>query len=305
MISFLFSLFAGLIASLTPCVAVLFPIALYRFMDKDKLKIKDYIIYVIGFISVFLVFGLLFNGISNSIISSGFRLFLSVALVVLGVLQLMNKINPLNVPIIKNPFLFGGVFAIAIAVNPCTLPYLGTLVGVSVDFGIITNLSLFGIGMLLPSTLLLFVGGSLLTKIGKSGKNMGRFNKIMAIVLIIAGTYLGISILNISKLDILFSSLLLTLFIGYIIYSLWRRNFVKGWKNNLSRISLVSSLILLWVVFTYHCYSTAYGHLTGVCGVNCDICIRCTILFIGAALFGILGLMGIEKYEEKFKRLGS
>ncbi len=301
MISLFFSLFAGILASLTPCVAVLFPIVIYRFSDKDHFKFKNYLSYIVGFIFTFLVFGILFKGIANSIISSGFRLFLSVSFVILGVLQIMNRINPLNVPLIRNPFLFGGIFAIAIAINPCTLPYLGAIIGIDVSVNIISNLVLFGVGMLLPSSLLLFVGGKIINKLNRVSANVEKINKVMAVILIFAGIYLGISILNISKLDVLFSSITLALLIGFIIFLSWKRNFVKGWKANLPWGLLIISLVLLWISFTIHCYSEAYGMAELACSVECGICKKCTIMFIGAALFGIFGIIGIERLEEKFK----
>jgi len=303
MISLFLSLIAGILASLTPCVAVLFPIVIYRFSEKNEFKLKSYISYVFGFIFAFLIFGVLFKGISHSIISSGFRLFLSVSFVILGILQLMNRINPLHVPLIRNPFLFGGIFAIAIAINPCTLPYLGTIIGIDVSVNIISNLVLFGIGMLLPSSLLLFIGGKIIHKLNKVSSNVEKINKVMALVLILAGGYLGISILNISKLDVLFSSISLALVIGLIIFLSWRRRGNrKGLKENFPWILLIISLILLWVAFTTHCYSIAYKMTELSCSVECPVCKKCTVMFILAALFGIFGIIGAEKVEEKFKR---
>lgn len=305
MISFFLSLFAGFMASLTPCVAVLFPIALYRFVNNKKIIFKEYISYVLGFILVFLIFGLIFDGIANSIISSGFRLFLSVSLVILGILQLMKKINPLNIHPVKNSFLFGGIFAFAIAINPCTLPYLGSVIGLSINFDIILNLILFGVGMLLPSTLLVIVGGRLIHHVNRIGSKTKHLDKFMASLLIIAGTYLGVSILNISKLDVLFSSGSLLLLIGFIIYWLWKKSPIKNWKSNIPRISLITSLLLLWITFTYHCYSKAFGLLEGTCSIECQICTQCALLFIGASLFGVLGIIWINWFEERFKKIGN
>lgn len=60
--SFFTPLLAGILASFTLCVIVLFPITLYRFISTEKVNFKDYGLYIAGFLSVFVLLGLIFRG---------------------------------------------------------------------------------------------------------------------------------------------------------------------------------------------------------------------------------------------------
>jgi cytochrome c biogenesis protein CcdA len=286
------ALTAGILASLTPCVAVLFPITFYRFINNEKIDFKSYALYVAGFLSLFVVTGFLFQQLFNSSVSNGFKLFLSVGLIILGILQFMGKINPLNLKPFKNTFLFGAIFALAVSMTPCTLPYFATLMGVGFSPSVLLNTFLFGVGLLLPSTIALFAGRSLLSTVIKKTKGLSYLEKPLAILLIVTGLYLGLNLAGLSSLDVIFSSILIGLTLVLIMY----KSVITKPYFTPSKLLLMGGLLTLWVSFTYHCYGlTLHGSTLPMCGVSCEICDRCLLLFSTAAIFSILGTFIVEK----------
>lgn len=304
MFDFFLPLLAGILTSFTPCVAVLFPITFYRFISQDKIYYSQYILYVFGFVFSFVIIGMLFQNLFTSHVQNGIKLGIAIFLMALGILQFFNKINPLNLKPIKNTFMFGMIFAIAVGINPCSLPYLATVVALagvnsSLNLEIFIKFVLFALGILIAPTLLLIFGNTFLHTVKKISKGMHKIDKLMASILFISGIYMGLNILALSVLDIIASSLMFLILIIVII----KIFFVGGTLKDLlkiPRISLIASFLILWFIITYHCYGTVKQMEThAVCSVTCTICQQCMVLFTIAVILGIIGFLLVERYEKR------
>lgn len=298
--SFFTPLLAGILASFTPCVIVLFPITLYRFISTEKVNFKDYGLYIVGFLSVFILLGLVFQGLFESMIGNGIKLGIAIILIVLGILQWLNKINPLNLPVVKNTYAFGAIFALAIGINPCTLPFIGSVFALS-SGEILINLALFGIGVLVAPTLFLLFGRKFLAYSKKLSSQLGRIEKFLAVLLVGAGLYMGWNVLALTTTDVIVSSLFV-LFIILIVLKIFLIEHSFKEILTIPRLLLIGSLVFTWFAITYHCYgSVGIGMEKAVCSVGCPVCQHCLILFAIAVVVGIAGVLVLEKFEKKRK----
>lgn len=187
------ALISGILAAFTPCVIVLIPALLYRFSHTKNRKTAQILQFVAGFLATFIIPGLLLETILSSSIQYGFQLGIGLLFVTFGVLALKNRFNPLQFPLIKQPLLYGVVFAIIISINPCTFAYLSIITTISTSQLIITIL-FFGIGMLLPALTFSLFGMSLLSKASRATSIMHRINTVMNVLLISIGGYLVVTI---------------------------------------------------------------------------------------------------------------
>ncbi|CEG12970.1 putative cytochrome c biogenesis protein [groundwater metagenome] len=299
--SFFTPLLAGILASFTPCVIVLFPITLYRFISAEKVNFKDYGLYAAGFLFAFVLLGLFFQKIFESEIGNGIKLGIAISLIVLGILQLLHKVNPLNLPVVKNTFTFGMLFALAIGINPCTLPFIGSVFAFS-SGEILLNLTLFGIGILVAPTLFLLFGRKFLAYGKNFSSQLGRIEKFLAVLLILAGLYMGWNMLTLTTTDVIVSSLFI-LFIILLILKIFLIEHSFKELLTIPRLLLIISLLIIWFVITYHCYgSVEVGMQKAVCSMSCYICQRCLILFGISAVIGIAGVLILNKFEKKNKK---
>lgn len=291
-------LLAGILASFTPCVIVLFPITLYRFVSAEKINFKDYGLYVTGFLFFFILIGFLFQKIFESEIGNGIKLTIAIALIVLGVLQLLHKVNPLNLPVVKNTFVFGMIFALAIGINPCTLPFIGAIFAMS-SGEILINLALFGIGILIAPTLFLILGKMFLVYGKSMSSKLWAMEKFLAILLIFAGIYMGWNVLGLTTFDIIITSIFILAIITIILKIFLIEHSIKDLLT-FPRILLIVSLLIIWFVVTYHCYVVVeVGMQQAVCPITCYICQRCLILFGISAIIGIAGVLILNKFEKR------
>lgn len=301
LINFFTPLLAGILASFTPCVIVLFPITLYRFVSAEKTNFKEYGLYIAGFLFSFVLIGSLFQKIFESEIGSGIKLAIAIVLIVLGILQLLHKVNPLNLPVVKNTFAFGMVFALAIGINPCTLPFIGTMFALSsVSSGeILIKLVLFGIGILIAPTLFLIFGKMFLAYGKKISSKLGQLEKFMAIILILAGIYMGWHVLGLTTSDVLVTSIFM-LFLIFIILKIFLIEHSIKDLLTIPRILLILSLFIIWFTVTYHCYGMVEaGMQQAVCSTTCHVCQRCLILFGISAIIGIAGVLILNWFEKR------
>ncbi|MEM4710590.1 MAG: hypothetical protein QXL18_01450, partial [Candidatus Woesearchaeota archaeon] len=141
------SYLSGLLAAFTPCVIVLMPLLLYRFFNKEKKQWKSFSFFIIGFLIFYFILSYLLASIFTSQIQNGFKLGLGIMFVVLGILSFMERLNPLDLPLVKNPFILGVIFAIIAASNPCALPYFSVIVANSASTMFIINIMAFGLGI--------------------------------------------------------------------------------------------------------------------------------------------------------------
>ncbi|MEF8847346.1 MAG: hypothetical protein V5A57_02890 [Candidatus Paceibacterota bacterium] len=288
----------GVMVSFTPCVVVLFPITAYRFISDKGTDYKKYFLYVGGFLLSFVLIGFLFQGLLQSVVQSSIRFTLSITLIVLGLLQFFNRLNPLELKPVENTFIFGMLFALAVGINPCAIPFTGQVFSLSSNANILINLVAFGIGILLAPTLIVVFGNKLLSYTKKVTGVMHYIDKPMSILLIGSGVYMGLHILSFSRLDLLLSSALIFLLLLVVLKIFFINNSIKD-LFTLPRLLLLGSILGLWVAVTYHCYGLVIpGHSVKVCSMTCEVCRRCLWLFGGSATLGVIGSLLLEKFEK-------
>jgi cytochrome c biogenesis protein CcdA len=286
---------SGLIAAFTPCVVVLIPLVLYTFFNEDNRKILPFSLFVVGFILSYLLFGYIMGGIFSSDMQNGFRLGLGILFVVLGVLSFAERINPQNITIFRNSLLAGAGFALLVSFNPCTIPYLSILIAADPS-SVFVNLSIFGIGLLIPSLLFAFVGQSILNLPKKGSKLFHRINKLMSIILIASGIYLALSIKSFGVLDSYMVAALLVIVFAVLVRSFFiiskKKDFLK-----LKNIVYIASLLLIILATVMHCNSVveetqidpSSGNLVCSMDLGCEACSRCINVFSIATALGVLG----------------
>ncbi len=301
----LLSFTSGIIASFTPCVIVLFPIVLYRFFNKQK-NFLEYGKFVFGFIFSFILFGYLLFGLFSSPVANGIKLGLGLLFSILGILALLDRINPMNFPLIKNSFLLGSSFALILSFSPCAIPYLSLMIATSNS--IFIDIILFGIGLISPSLLFAFFSQQIMNFAKKSGKIFHSINKLMSFILIATGVYLAISITSFNYHDLFVS----ITFLGMMFFVLIKSFFIINKKKDFLKIKniiLFIALLLILVATLYQCNNNIshYGEtdmMTCTFDETCEICNRCLYIFGSAALLGISAIFGVSKIKirEKTKK---
>lgn len=303
------SYLSGLVTAFTPCVIVLMPIMLYRFFSREKKHWKLFFFFIIGFLIFYFILAYLIASIFTSEIQNGFKLGLGILFVVLGTLSFMERLNPLNLPLINNPFILGIIFAIIAASNPCALPYFSVVIANSKSAMIIINIMMFSLGIITPSIVFGLIGQKIIGVIKSSGKVFHSINKIMSLILIVSGGYIALNIKKIGKNDIYVvgGMLLLTFFILIKVFFIINN---KKEILKLKNVLLLISLLLIIFVAIYNCNNILVAknigenvtHINNVCSaddiLSCQICTRCIIIFGIAALIGFLGLFFIDRYRK-------
>ena len=214
---------AGLLASMTPCVLCLIPLVLIRFLSRDKQtllptntyqknnsnNIKNIIIFILGFQCSYLIFGFLLNSLLTSFIQNGVKLGLGNLFIILSSLSLIEKIDPLQLPIFDNIFIFGISFALLLSINPCTIPFLSLIISLN-PTNTLSILMIFAQGLITPSICFIFMGNFIIEKIENTFKAniMNYIKKISSIALSCSGLYLIHSIFILSFYDRLITSIL-------------------------------------------------------------------------------------------------
>lgn len=308
---------SGLIAAFTPCVAVLFPLLLYRFFNKEKHQWKQFSYFILGYLVTYLIFSYILSLLLNSTIQNGFKVGLGIIFIVLGILSLINRLNPLDFPLIKNPIILGGVFAMLVSFNPCTLPYLGVILAMN-HMILFFNLALFGLGVITPAFLFVIVGQNVLDFAKKRGKLFHHINKLMSIVLIASGIYMIYIVKSFGIPDVYAVAALMVIVLAVLLRSF----FIINTKKDLLKISnilLIISIILLFSTVVWHCNKTISKHnsdnfledyvenLNGIddesheqCGFaseTCEVCQRCVTFFGISALIAFVGLFMLRKKD--------
>lgn len=302
------SLTSGILSSLMPCLIVFFPLLAYKFFNKNK--IAEYLLFVLGFLASFLLFGISFRGALSSPASSGIKLGLGILFVALSILSFFDKINPLNFPLIKNNFLLGMSFSLIFSFSPCTIPYLSLIIALD-KANLIINLLMFGLGLILPSLAFAFFSQSMLNFTRKSGKLLHNVTKTMNLALLISGIYLAYSIRSFGIYDLYMSFLLLAVTFVIIIRSYFiiysKKDFLK-----IKNILLIISLLLIMSSALMHCshsikqdikengensmkYSCSYSN-------ECSICKKCISIYGIAALLGSFAIYASTKINSGKKK---
>ncbi|HQT44954.1 MAG TPA: hypothetical protein PLO51_03185 [Candidatus Micrarchaeota archaeon] len=306
-----FSFISGILAAFSPCVIVLIPLVLYRFMENGEKQLKSIFLMAMGFIAFFIITGIVFSSLFQSEFQNGLRLALGIFFVALGMLSYAEKVNPLNFPLVKNPFLLGGVFALAISVNPCTLPFLSIAVGLGFAESI-PGMTAFGLGLLAPAILFVIFGSKAMHIAKKGGRLMEKAKKLMDIMLVITGVYLALTVKQFGQIDNIVVSLFLLAFFAILL----RMLFIVNSKSDLAKpqtLMLVAALALVIAAALVHCsayissapagVAAATCH-TGLFDQSCEVCVRCAIIFGFAAAIGFSAVAWMHFAKNMRDRIG-
>jgi len=320
------ALISGILAAFTPCVIVLIPVLIYRFSNETK-PAREIIKFSISFLLFYVISALFIAQLLSSTIKYGLQLGLGILFIVLGILALIKRFNPLNFQLIKNTWIFGLVFALIVSVNPCVFAYLGILLGTTSTIMLPITMIAFAIGVLLPSIIIAIFGNKLLTKINKASKILHHVSTGMNILLITIGVYMIYTIKDLGHSDILVTGLMLLITFLVILRSFF---FLQGKKQlmKLKNILLFVALIIILLAVVYHCNThikkntdpvndptinpfhidNALGHnnyqkeTQPTCSANikkCKICMRCITVFGLGTLLGFLAILAANKWKNK------
>lgn len=318
------SFISGIIASMTPCIIVLLPILLYRFHNKKKVEYKEIFLFSIGFLVPFIIIGSLFSSLYNSSIQDGIKLGMGLLFIIIGILAIKNKINPMNIKIVKNPLLFGALFSFALSINPCTIPYTGLILTLS-KTEILFQMFIFGLGLITPSIIFGIIGQKLINFSKTNSNVIKKITHLMNFILIASGIYIITTLREFSRKD----SLTTIIFIIFIFIILIRSYFLINTKKDLKKpinIILFISLILILFAATYHCDHfikenklnqnsftfTDFANLNqsvqqsllehescNIHNENCETCKRCTYIFGFATFLGFSSIILTNKINSK------
>lgn len=305
------SFLLGLVAAFTPCVIILFPALVYRFSG-ENFSWKAIVGFMGVFVAVFFIIAQFFSYLFSSSIKFGFHLGIGIFFIVIGVLALINKINPLNFPAIKNPYLFGLIFALIVAANPCSFAYLGVILASS-GF-MVFDLIAFSIALLVPALLFSIFGNSLLKYTKKTAKITKGITHLMNLLLIAMGIYLIFKIKSFGLGDSIAAAVLILL----SFFVLLKSTFFFQNKINWKKILLIVALLGIVAASIIHCsyftnmqmvHETEFNYLTGyepqpTCSSdveNCTTCMRCVAVFGIAALIGGSGIFLINRNKNHSK----
>ncbi|MGM5480459.1 MAG: cytochrome c biogenesis protein CcdA [Nanobdellota archaeon] len=307
---------SGILTAFTPCVIILIPALVYRFsQEKTSDILKQGGLFIASFLGMFILAGGILDQVLDSTFKYGFQLGVGILFVVLGILALKNKFNPLQFPLIKNPILFGLVFAIVTAINPCTFAYVGIISTISTNM--LATLLVFALGLLLPSIVFLIFGTHLIAKIKKAVKVIHYVNLVMNILLIGMGIYLILTIQSFGFADVIITSILLLLTFIVIL----RSYYVFSNKKTLLTIRtalLFLALIGIIIASIIHCnhfittntdpsanspFLEESNNQQPTCNQHqetCQTCNRCKILFSISVIIGFLAVFFEQMFKEKY-----
>ncbi|MDA3854771.1 MAG: hypothetical protein PF569_00830 [Candidatus Woesearchaeota archaeon] len=306
--SFILSFLSGIIAAFTPCIIILFPILLYRFSTQKDGITKDFLLFISSFILSYLIFGYLLSSLFSSPIQNGLKFGLGLLFIILGVLGIFNKLNPLNFPLIKNPILLGVAFSLIVSTNPCTMPYLSIIIANSSQISLFTNLLFFALGILAPSILFTIFGKKMINITNKTKKIGYKVNKIMHYILIISGGYLIFSIRQIEIYDVY----IISLFLGFIFIILLKAFFVLHEKKDIFKLKNILILTALGIILfgafsNCNIYIQNNNNIEDIFGIetnqhscssdieNCEVCQKCIYNFSIATILGTIGIFLYSK----------
>lgn len=315
------SLLSGVLAAFTPCVIVLIPALIYRFSN-EKNTTKEILKFSASFLIVYILSALFLAELLSSKVRYGLQLGLGLLFIVMGVLALLKRFNPLNFQLVKNTWLFGLIFALIVSVNPCVFAYLGILLGTTGPMMIPFAMTMFAVGILLPAVVVAVFGNKLLTKIHKAGKIMHHISNWMNVLLIAIGTYMIYTVRHLGESDIIITGIILLLTFIIILRSFY---FLQGKKEilKIKNILLFVSLIIILLAVVFHCnthirmntpvaedpnqnpfhidnLNNNYELETATCSADlmeCVVCKRCISIFAVGVILGFLAILAANKWK--------
>eukprot|EP00770_Monocercomonoides_exilis_P004234 MONOS_4215.1-p1 / transcript=MONOS_4215.1 / gene=MONOS_4215 / organism=Monocercomonoides_exilis_PA203 / gene_product=unspecified product / transcript_product=unspecified product / location=Mono_scaffold00109:61670-63415(+) / protein_length=582 / sequence_SO=supercontig / SO=protein_coding / is_pseudo=false len=165
----------------------------------------------------------------------------------MGFQSLIGKMSPMTLPLFKNTFCLGIAFSLLVTFNPCTIPYLGILVTMFHGPELIIQMILFALGMIAPAILFTLFGQGVLQAIQKkTSKFFHWLNKILAVIMIGSGGYLGWTIHGLTAIDSLVAAFCLIICFTLVVRACTDDPSLKGvvtQKNGVVMLLLLSLLI--------------------------------------------------------------
>eukprot|EP00823_Brevimastigomonas_motovehiculus_P006301 TRINITY_DN5192_c0_g1_i1.p1 TRINITY_DN5192_c0_g1~~TRINITY_DN5192_c0_g1_i1.p1 ORF type:complete len:398 (+),score=47.85 TRINITY_DN5192_c0_g1_i1:150-1343(+) len=215
-LTLLASLWAGVLASLSPCAIFLYPLVLVRFINhsadpsdsecdleanasnpssfKKKHNWCELFQFACGFNCSFLLFGFGLRELLTSSIQNGLKLGLGSLCMALFSLKMTNKFSSIALPrVLRSPLLLGFSFAVVLSFNPCVVPFYSLLLHVQPSEALL-SMCTFGQGLLIPVFALLFLGQGILDFVSKrTEKALFVVQKVNPFVLGFSGLFMMIS----------------------------------------------------------------------------------------------------------------
>jgi cytochrome c-type biogenesis protein len=294
----------GLVAALTPCTLVLIPAFLYYFgINNSEVSVnyKKMGISILGFLLFFVSIGLGLSQLVSSTYASGFRLAIGALFIYVGILQYKQKISPLQIKGVNNPFLFGALFGMITSVSPCVLPASVLLIAGNSTVVSLMSFITFGLGILTPSLVIALTGNKLTEKVKKIHKYTRQINIISALILILSGLVMLYNLLSLTKYDVLISGgilLILNLLILRLIFFVHK-------KRSIGTYLMIFSLFVILASSVFHCYTIAPKFHTEACDINeiCEECQTCSKIFgVGVAVSAVGYISSTSEKQTKKKR---
>jgi len=203
---------SGLLAAVSPCVVVLIPLCLIRFIRANSSATVSgpasswsffhpyplwlqLLHFLLGFQVSYLLFGFLLSEFLTSRFQTGFKLALGGIFVICSVLSAAGRIDPMKVPVVKSPLATGCMFALLLSFNPCTVPFLALMLSASQAAGssswqMMLTLMSFGQGMLTPALAAVVMGSRLMERLEESAFKLERIKPFAHFMLAASGLYL-------------------------------------------------------------------------------------------------------------------
>ncbi len=322
------SFLSGILAAFTPCVVILIPALIYRFSNSGEKKPWLSIIkFAASFLVVYVISALFLAELFSSSLRYGLQLGLGLLFIVMGILALLKKFNPLQFQLIKSPYLFGLAFALIVSINPCVFAYLGLLFATTSSHLLVLSMVTFAIGLLLPALFFAIFGKTLLTKIKRANKVMHHVAQGMNILLVLIGIYMMYTVKHFGGSDVLVTGILLAVTFGIILRSFFIIQGVKSLKK-LENIILFIALIIILFAVVFHCNAHIQTNTTQeeidaenpflinnngqslnaehpTCSANvadCVVCKRCISVFAMGSILGFLAIVFTRFYTVRRHR---
>lgn len=256
---------------------------LYRFIGEKK-ELKPIFLLASGFILMYILLAYILASLLDSSLQNGLKIGIALLFIVLGILAFFDRINPLNFPIIKNPFIFGVVLVPLVIFNPCIIPFSGFLITVSGP-ALLINMILFAIGLMIPSITFAIFGTRFINK-----KHFHHVSRLMSLILVISGIYVLLRITSITHLDIM----VVGMFLMVIFLIILKVFFIVHRKEDIYKVPnilLMISLLAIIGIGIFHCSHevTPVDAPSGTCQTKvttCHVCLQCIGVFAATLLIG-------------------
>lgn len=294
------ALVAGFVAGLTPCTLALIPLFLYRFGiwrsegKQQSILWKDLLLLLIGFLASFFVTGLVFQSLFASDFVNILRLVLGSLLVFAGLALFGRSLSLQFFAQVTHPLALGAVMPWVLSFSPCVLPWLAVVLvnnGSLLQPNILGKFLLFGAGMLIPALIVAILGRIAWRSAQKLSRALHVIERITPLLLIFAGFYLSVQLLNLTSRDVAWSGAILTGIIIVYAFSIFR---IPA-RRTILNIQIFVVLLVLAVIFTVIGIQTALPHEMYLSGqALLQLCLPgenniSPVAFQEAALFNLLG----------------